>query len=113
MKSYTSTKPSFSNKIKVTEPTDRAHADNINAAPKQLLENTLVLASVLGGMLDVAVTDGTLRLPVALDAQFSRGTMEFPEKAAIFNDEDSEMEISSQTVIGQLQGVRNCITGKN
>ena len=41
MKSYSaSDKPSFSSSISIVEPTDPAHADNINAAPKQLLENT-------------------------------------------------------------------------
>ncbi len=42
MKPYTENEPVFSEFIQVTEPTDPAHADNINAAPKQLLQNTLV-----------------------------------------------------------------------
>lgn len=43
MKEYTEQNPVFSDTIQITEITDAAHADNINAAPKQLLENTLVL----------------------------------------------------------------------
>lgn len=43
MKEYTSKSPTFSDSIMVTEVTDPAHADNINAAPKQLLQNTMVL----------------------------------------------------------------------
>lgn len=42
MKKYISSNPEFSNEINIVEPTDPAHADNVNAAPKQLLENTLV-----------------------------------------------------------------------
>lgn len=43
MKDYKNDSPSFSESIPVTETTDSAHADNINAAPKQLLQNTVVL----------------------------------------------------------------------
>lgn len=42
MRSYTSSDPKFSEEISVVETTDPAHADNINAAPEQLLQNTLV-----------------------------------------------------------------------
>lgn len=42
MKPYTESEPVFSDSIEITETTDPAHADNINAAPKQLLQNTLV-----------------------------------------------------------------------
>ena len=49
MKDYTSSTPAFSETIRITETTDPAHADNINAAPKQLLENTLVLYRALDG----------------------------------------------------------------
>ena len=42
MKPYTESEPVFSESIQITEPTDPAHADNINAGPKQLLQNTLV-----------------------------------------------------------------------
>lgn len=42
MKDYTNTAPVFSESIRVTETSYPAHADNINAAPEQLLQNTLV-----------------------------------------------------------------------
>lgn len=41
MKDYTSSNPEFKAVIKVVEPTDPAHADNINASVKQLLQNTM------------------------------------------------------------------------
>lgn len=44
MKEYTTTAPVFSDSIQIVEPTDPAHADNVNMAPKQLLQNTLILA---------------------------------------------------------------------
>lgn len=47
MKEYQNSSPTFSESILITEPTDPAHADNINAAPKQLLQNDLVLAAAL------------------------------------------------------------------
>lgn len=50
MKDYTSSGPVFSPSIKVVETTDPAHADNINAAPKQLLQNTLANRAVLEGL---------------------------------------------------------------
>lgn len=42
MKPYTKTEPNFSETIEITEVGDPGHADYLNAAPKQLLENTLV-----------------------------------------------------------------------
>lgn len=44
MKEYTledNREPGFHNAIKVTETTDTNHADNINAGPKQIFENTV------------------------------------------------------------------------
>jgi hypothetical protein len=43
MKRYTNNKPEFSDEIIITEVTDWGHADNVNKAPEQLLQNTLVL----------------------------------------------------------------------
>lgn len=43
MREYTVDEASFSEGIMITEETDEASADNVNAAPKQLLENTLFL----------------------------------------------------------------------
>ena len=42
MKPYTKTEPNFSETIEITEVGDPGHADYLNAAPKQLLANTLV-----------------------------------------------------------------------
>lgn len=47
MKDYTHDSPVFSRNILITEVTDPAHADNINAGPKQLLQNTLVLLGLI------------------------------------------------------------------
>lgn len=47
MKDYSNDNPQFSSSIQIVEVTDPAHADNVNAAPKQLLDNDAVLASVL------------------------------------------------------------------
>ena len=41
MKEYTEQHPIFSESIPITETSDPAHADNVNAAPMQLLQNTL------------------------------------------------------------------------
>lgn len=54
MKEYTNSTPIFSESIQIVETTDPAHADNINAAPKQLLNNDLVLASILSPSLVTA-----------------------------------------------------------
>lgn len=43
MKSYTVETPKFSESITIPETTDTNHADNINSASKQLLQNDLVL----------------------------------------------------------------------
>lgn len=51
MKKYMNESPKFSATIDVVETTDPAHADNINAAPTQLLQNTLVLKDELLGIL--------------------------------------------------------------
>ena len=47
MREYTNSEPVFSKSIQIVETTDPAHADNINMAPKALLENTLVLMTHL------------------------------------------------------------------
>lgn len=47
MKEYSTADPEFSNKIMITESTDPAHADNINQAPMQLLQNTIVLNNLI------------------------------------------------------------------
>lgn len=43
MKDYTVTGPIFHESLKIVEPTDPAHADNVNAGPQQIFENTIYL----------------------------------------------------------------------
>jgi hypothetical protein len=47
MKEYSSDNPVFSSAIEVVEATDPGHADNINKAPEQLMQNDLVIANAL------------------------------------------------------------------
>ena len=42
MREYTLNNPTFFDNITITEPTDTNHADNINRAPIQIFQNTLV-----------------------------------------------------------------------
>ena len=46
MKNYTSTDPVFADTISIVEERDLVNADNNNAAPMQLLQNTLVLQAL-------------------------------------------------------------------
>lgn len=41
MEKYTVESPEFNNSIDICETTDTNHADNINAGPKQIFENTI------------------------------------------------------------------------
>ena len=43
MKQFTVEKPGFNESIMIVETTDPAHADNVNASPKALIENDLYL----------------------------------------------------------------------
>ena len=49
MKDYTSENPAFSDMVEILETSDPGHADIINQAIKQLLQNTLVLKNMIGG----------------------------------------------------------------
>lgn len=62
MKDYTSDSPVFSSAIRIVETTDPAHADNINAATKQLLQNDLVLYALLN-----AVSTALISLTIPAD----------------------------------------------
>jgi hypothetical protein len=48
VKTYKPETSEFADEIEIPEKTDRAHADIINAAPKQLLQNTIALKEQLG-----------------------------------------------------------------
>lgn len=47
MRDYSNDNPQFSSSIQIVEVTDPAHADNVNAAPEQLVQNDTVLAGAL------------------------------------------------------------------
>lgn len=47
MKEFTVKKPGFNESIMIVETTDPAHADNVNASPKALIENDLYLKEQL------------------------------------------------------------------
>lgn len=49
MKDYTSKSPVFSEKIRILDTSDPGHADHVNEATEQLLQNTLVLKDMFGG----------------------------------------------------------------
>ena len=51
MKEYKNTSPVFADAIQIVETTDPAHADNINMAPTQLLQNTLSNRGLIEKML--------------------------------------------------------------
>lgn len=104
MREYTTDKPEFSASIQVVETTDPAHADNINAATIQLLQNTLVLSSILGGILAVAVNEGVLCLPRVLDTDYSGETLVLPDGSDKYYKADEEMEISADTIAGYVSG---------
>jgi hypothetical protein len=57
MKEYSSDNPVFSPTIEVVEATDPGHADNINKAPEQLMQNDLVIA----GAFDVSRIDAAFK----------------------------------------------------
>lgn len=63
MKSYTNADPVFSFSIMETETSDPAHADNINAAPEQLLQNDLVMKSTLDALagLGLSIANGKIQ----------------------------------------------------
>ena len=46
MKDYNVENPEFHESVKIVETTDPAHADNVNAGPKQIYENTMYLKQV-------------------------------------------------------------------
>lgn len=104
MKDYTTDQPEFSASIQVVETTDPAHADNINAATKQLLQNTLVLSSILGGILAVTVNEGVLCLPRVLDTGYSDETLVLPDGVMKYDEADEEMEVSAGTITGYISG---------
>lgn len=77
MKRYTESNPVYSDSVMITETTDMAHADNVNAATKQLLQNsvidhasiTLLLEQMAetNRILEQIVSTGVITAPMILD----------------------------------------------
>lgn len=59
MKTYKPVTHNFSEGVPIVETTDTNHADNINAAPKSLIENDLYLIEMIED-LGLSVEDGVL-----------------------------------------------------
>lgn len=59
MKSYKPGSATYKDNIPIVETTDTNHADNVNQAPKQLIENDIALKEQMDGY-GFSVVDGTL-----------------------------------------------------
>lgn len=86
MKDYTSGEPAFSSVIKIVETTDPAHADNINMAPKQLLQNTIANRNVLNGLFGFTY-EGNGVLYNILGCSLDGETLIIPASMAAVEDE--------------------------
>lgn len=102
MKSYTNADPVFSDTIQITEITDPAHADLINEAPIQLLQNTLVLSSIIGALMAISISDTTLILPNSIAAYYQDETLFLPD--GMVSVEDETLELSTSSILGSLPG---------
>lgn len=81
MKEYTNTQPEFSKSIQVVETTDPAHADNINAATKQLLQNTLANRQLIGELLGFSY-EGNGLIQNIIGCSYDNGTLVIPASLA-------------------------------
>ena len=88
MKEYTNTQPEFSKSIQVVETTDPAHADNINAATRQLLQNTLSNRAVIGRLLGYSYDSDRGRVVCMLPVDFDNGKLTVPDGMGRFDGED-------------------------
>lgn len=86
MKDYTNNNPVFSEKIRITEPTDPAHADNINAAPIQLLQNTLSNRMLISKLLRYSYNSSTGRITNLLPFDYDNGKLVIPDGMGHFDD---------------------------
>ncbi len=92
MKDYTNSAPQFADKIKILEPTDPGHADNLNRPVEQLLQNTLVLKDVLK---ESSLMGGDEQAPNRLDVmQEDLDALRVPEIPEL-SEEDMRENISS------------------
>ena len=81
MKEYKNTSPVFADAIQIVETTDPAHADNINMAPTQLLQNTLSNRGLIEKML-------------AYSYDSDRGKLKVPEGMGRFEDDSLVLEVA-------------------
>ena len=88
MKDYTSLEPVFSSVIKVVETTDPAHADNINAATKQLLQNTIANRNILRGLCGFTY-EGDELLYNILGSSYDKESLIIPASMAIVEEDET------------------------
>ncbi len=91
MKDYTNKNPVFSETIRVTETSDPAHADNINAAPEQLLQNTLAnrefILSLSGIICSYSYCADIETISCIIPHGYADETLEFPNGMAYMDGE--------------------------
>ncbi|MCI8624788.1 MAG: hypothetical protein HFI40_00655 [Lachnospiraceae bacterium] len=99
MKEYANNAPAFSPTLRITETTDTDHADNINAAPIQAFENTLVLKALLDSVMGAARTQ-RLTIPTEGWREFQGGEEEPPQENSI--EQESSMEQENSVEEGEI-----------
>lgn len=94
MKEYKNTSPVFTDAIQIVETTDPAHADNINMAPKQLLQNTLSNRELIKEMLAYSYDSDRGRIVNLLPFDFDNGKLTVPEGMGSFEDDCLVLEVA-------------------
>lgn len=129
MKDYTCENPVFSEKIRIVEVSDPGHADNVNPAPKQLLQNTLanrieinglweMISSLMGSLCGYYYDTANRKITSLLPHKYENGILEFPEGAAhmeggiLVLDGINGMDVL-QGVLGGMQPAEACRTAGN
>lgn len=87
MKEYKNASPVFSDAIQIVETTDPAHADNINMAPTQLLQNTLSNREFIKKMLGYSYDSDKGRVINLIPFDFDAGTLTILDGLGKFEDE--------------------------
>lgn len=94
MKEYKNTNPVFSPAIQIVEVTDPAHADNLNLAPTQLLQNTLSNREFIKKMLEYSYDSGRGRVINLLSFSFDEGKLTIPDGMGSLEDECLVLEVT-------------------
>lgn len=94
MKEYKNSSPVFSPAIQIVETTDPAHADNINMAPTQLLQNTLSNREVIKKMLGYSYDSDRGRVVNLLPFDFDNGKLTVPDGMGRFEEERLVLEVA-------------------